>query len=315
MPNYCYRVWFQLPGNNVIGCDDAELLIGSDSEGATVRLKSGGLDSPIRAHSSASLVGGPYPTEESAVSAASNAQRALLVWAVNRRTGVDLGGGPSRSVVTAYGLQQLEQQTGRPCRSAIRGVDVHECREGLLYMTFAANAQIGYGSDAFRRQVSSSLSTSLSVSDRLRLGCELLSASYFDASDRSRFVTQITAVEALLAPAARPADAQDLVETFIRHVKVSGLDASTKQAMTSSLAYLKRESIGQAGRALAGSLLPGAEYFGMSAPRFFAECYEMRSAIVHRGSPERASDELPQRYSEAHRFVADLFIAALNAGS
>jgi hypothetical protein len=142
------------------------------------------------------------------------------------------------------------------------------------------------------------------------LAGEILSASYFDASDRSRLVTLITAVEALLEPQPRPAAAEQVVAKMMQIVEEGGLDDGTRAAMSGSLQWLKRESIGQAGRALADRLLAGRVYEAQPPARFFTFCYEMRSSILHVGNVPVAINDFAKVCAAAHAFVCDLLIAS-----
>jgi hypothetical protein len=142
------------------------------------------------------------------------------------------------------------------------------------------------------------------------LAGEILSASYFDASGRSRFVTRITAVEALLDPQPRSAAAQRVVAKLLEVVEEGGLDESTRAAMSGSLRWLNRESIGQAGRALAARLLHGRAYEGQAPDRFFSFCYNLRSSILHFGRVPVEITNFRNVCAAAHQFVCDILIAS-----
>ena len=173
-----------------------------------------------------------------------------------------------------------------------------------------AEASIGKAAAAFVEQVAAAITTPVPLSAKQELAGEILSASYFDASDRSRFVTLITAVEALLDPQPRPAAAQQVVTRMMQIVEEGGVDDGTRAAMSGSLQWLKRESIGQAGRTLADRLLPGRVYEAQPPARFFTFCYELRSSILHLGNVPVAINDFPSVCAEAHAFVCDLLISS-----
>jgi len=75
---------------------------------------------------------------------------------------------------------------------------------------------------------------------------------------------------------------------------------------------VEKVSIGQAGRALATSLLGDKLYGGKSAGTFFRSCYDLRSAIVHTGTAGHDAD-VWQLASAMEEFVAHLLIASLSA--
>lgn len=313
MPQYNFRLRFHLPDRNHINADAEEVLVLKDRDGATIRLRSGAREAPIKDHSYASLLGGPYPNPVAARAAAERAKTALLLWAVRNRSGIDLGGRPPNSIITAAGLQWLEQQIGSPVRSDIHGIDVYEHVDGLVFAAPDADVRLCKDASAFVEQIASTLTTRVQFSAKQELAAEILSGSYFDSSDRSRFITLITAVEALLDPQLRPAASQELVQGLIDTVRGSGLDRSTRDAMLGNLQWLKRDSIGQAGRAMATRLLPGRTYHAQSPAHFFSFCYDLRSSILHNGAVPAKVVDFPSVCSTAREFVSDLLVASLEA--
>ena len=310
MPQYDFRLEFRLPGRDHINADAEELPVLNDSGGVTIRLRSGARGSPIKDHSRASLIGGPYPSAADARGAAERAKRALLFWAVRNRIGIDLGGRRPRGVITSAGLQWLEGQIGAPVSAAVHGIDVYEHIDGLVFVAMNAEASVGKAAQAFVEQVAGAITIPVPMTSKQELAGEILSASYFDASDRSRFITLITAVEALLDPQPRPPAAQELVAKLIEIVNESGMDEVTRAAMSGSLQWLKQESIGQAGRALATRLLPDRIYQAQPSGRFFTFCYDLRSSILHFGTVPAAVADFPSVCAAAHEFVCDLLIAS-----
>jgi hypothetical protein len=228
MPQYDFRLRFHLPGRDHINAETEDLLVLDDARtGVKIRLRSGARGSSIKEHSRAALIGGPYPSAEEAQAAAERAKRALLIWAVRNRLGIDLGGRPPRSAITAAGLQWLAEKAGGPVRADIHGIDVFEHVDGLVFVALNAEAALGKAAAVFIEQVTVSMTTPLLLSAKQELAGEILSVSYFDASDRSRFITLITAVEALLDPKPRSSAAQELVSRLIKTVQESGVDEGT----------------------------------------------------------------------------------------
>src|SRR5438093_11873424 len=119
MPEYDFRVRFHFSGGNHINSEAEKLLVFQESGGATIRLCSGARGSAIKDHSRASLIGGPYQSSADAQAAAERTKRALLIWAVRNRIGIDLGGRQPRTRITAAGLQFFQKEAGGPVRSDI----------------------------------------------------------------------------------------------------------------------------------------------------------------------------------------------------
>ena len=310
MPEYDFRIRFHFSGGNHINSEAEKLLVLQESGRATIHLCSGARGSAIKDYSRASLIGGPYPSAADAQAAAERTKIALLIWAVRNRVGIDLGGRQPRSVITVAGLELLEKQIGGPVRADIHGIDVYEHIDGLVFVALDVDAKIGKAAAAFVEEVAAAVATPVSLSAKQELAGEILSASYFDASDRSRFVTLITAVEALLDPQQRPAATQLMLAKMIKVFEESGVEEATHDAMLGSLQRLKRESIGQAGRALAERLLGGKVYQGQTPAQFFSLCYRLRSSILHSGKVPPEITDFLSVCATAHAFVCDLLIAS-----
>src|SRR5580765_4128257 len=146
------------------------------------------------------------------------------------------------------------------------------------------------------------------------LAAEIYSGSFFDVSPRSRFITLVTAVEALLEPAERSGPLQLLIEQMEALARsAAGIDDLTKGSIISNLQWLKAESIGQAGKALSARLLPDKKYDHRAASAFFNYCYNICSKLVHRGRIDPSINPLLLANS-MEAFVADLLIASLKQG-
>jgi len=308
---YDFCLKFRLPNGDFINADAEELPILTDGSEVTIRLRSGARGSPIKNHSHAAIIGGPYPSDADAWTVAARAKRSLLLWAIRNRTGIDLGGNKHpRGAITSVGLQWLERQIGAPVRAAVHGIDVYEHIDGLRCVTINAEVSFGKAAQAFVEQVADAITTPVPMTAKQELASEILSASYFEVSDRSKFVTVITAVEALLTPQRRTQQAIKLVERLIETINGSELDKATQEAMVGSLSHLKQESIGQAGRALATRLLAGRNYQSQSAADFFTFCYNLRSSILHSGTVPDHITDFAGVCATAREFVCDLLIAS-----
>jgi hypothetical protein len=273
MPEYDFRIRFHFSGGNHINSEAERLLVLQESGGATIRLRSGARGKAIKDHSRASLIGGPYPSAEDAQAAAERTKRALLIWAVRNRVGIDLGGRQPRTRITAAGLELFEKDIGGPVRADIHGIDVYEHIDGLSFVELNVDASIGKAAAGFVEQVAAAVATPVFLNAKQELAGEILSASYFDTSDRSRFIALITAVEALL-------DRQP------------------------------GESIGQAGKALAERLLGDKVYEGQTPAQFFGLCYRLRSSILHSGKVPVEITDFLSVCATTHAFVCDLLIAS-----
>lgn len=236
--------------------------------------------------------------------------RRSLVWAVKHRTGIDLGDGRLRGLFTDYGKRMLEEQLGAPVRNSVHGTDVYEARDGLVFVSLNAEASVGRNADAFRTEVGSVITKPLGLSEKQLLAAELYSASYFDLSFRSRFITLITAVEAILQPEQRIQDLQAFLADCQAGLDILEVTPAVKQSVRSGLEWLKSESISHTGRVLCERLLGHREYKAMRAARFFTYCYGIRSEIVHNGKPSDPVVDFLDLANTSQRFVGDLLLAS-----
>ncbi|MCI5122556.1 MAG: hypothetical protein D3908_15480 [Candidatus Electrothrix sp. AUS4] len=75
-------------------------------------------------------------------------------------------------------------------------------------------------------------------------------------------------------------------------------------SMVGALRWLKQESIRQAGKRLVAERLGDRMYADMNATKYFSECYDLRSSLVHGGTHDRK--KLNKLASHLPHFVSDL---------
>ncbi len=313
MQKFDFRLRFNLPESYRIASDAQELELLATPSGQRIYLKSAATGSAIKDHARAAVVGGSFGSEMEAREAAESSKRALLCWAIEQRAGIDFGDGIQRSIATNEGLRMLEEQHGVPFRTDVHGIDVFEPKDNLRFVYSSAAAQVGKFPPNLVSAFGREYSNKRRATEKQVLACEIYAGSFFDISQRSRFIALVTAVEALLEPATRSNSVQSLVDELMAKTQEAAVCEATKVSIRSSLAWLRRESIGQSGRSLANSLLPNKVYDGKSAGAFFSSCYELRSRIVHEGTAGSQID-VWQLASAMEEFVAHLLLASLNAG-
>jgi len=308
-----FRLRFNLAESHRIGSDAEIIELMDTPSGQALYLTSGGRGTPIKEHARAAIRGGPFNSEQDAREAAERAGKALLFWAVEQRVGIDFGDGIQRGIATNESLKLLEQQHGVPIRNDVHGIDVFEPLTGLSFVHTSVKAQVGKNVETLVSTFCREFMLGRRVTEKQVLASEIYANSFFDISQRSRFITLVTAVEALLELAERPDSTQSLVTNFIAQTQSAPIDQVTKNSIRGSLEWLRKESISQAGRNLANSLLPKTNYEGKPAGNFFAFCYEQRSRLLHRGETEEGID-VSQLASAMEAFVANLLIASLTTG-
>lgn len=315
MAEYEFRLRFNLADAYRIGSDAEELELLTLPTGERFRLRTAVRGKPIKDHARAAVLAGPYASDDEARAAAERAKLALLYWAVEQRLGIDFGDGRQRSFVTEVGLALLRKQLGCPVRNDVHGIDVYERDESLRFIAVDANDEVGKCPANLVQAFGREFRGARRLTEKQILSSEIYSGSFFDVSHRSRFITLVTAVEALLDPARRPESVQTLVTEMEGMTRASAVDDSTKKAIVSSLQWFREESIGQSGRALARRLLPHQQYDDRSSWAFFTQCYHLRSQIVHRGSVEDPSIDMLSLANTMETFVSELLLASLRDGA
>ena len=313
MPLYDFRLRFNFPEAYRINSDVEEIELLVLPLGERIRMRSGAIGTPIKDHAQVAVLGGPFASEDQARDAAEKTKRALLYWAIEQRLGIDFGDRKQRSMATNAYLAMLEKQHGHPFRNDIHGIDVYEHVEKLKFVSVNGKATVGKYPprliDTFQREYLSSRQ----LTEKQVLASEIYASSFFDISARSRFITLVTAVEALLERPKRSDVVEELVVEFKAKTQLSNIDEQAKKSIIGSLEDLKRESITQAGRTLAGRLIPNELFDGQSSADFFTRCYKLRGQILHRGKVEDGLVDMLHLANVMQSFVAKLLLAALNS--
>ena len=313
MPLYDFRLRFNFPEAYRIDSDVEEIELLVSPLGERVRMRSGAIGTPIKDHVHVAVLGGPFASKDQARRAAEKTKRALLYWAIEQRLGVDFGDGKQRSSVTKTGLAMLQKQYGYPVRNDIQGIDVYEHVEKLRFAKVHVEPKLSKHPseliDTFQREY---LHTR-HLTEKQVLASEIYAGSFFDVSPRSRFITLVTAVEALLEPLKRSDKVEALVEELKATTQKSKIDEPTRESMIGSLERLRHQSIRQAGRTLADRLIPNEFFDGQSSADFFSRCYNLRSQVLHRGAIEDGLVDIWHLANVMESFVARLLLAALNS--
>lgn len=307
MPPYHFRLRVNLSDQRFSSVDEV-VEIGALPDGGTLRLRSGNRGVSIKDSDRVAFLGGPFDSEIAARAAASETRARFLQWAVRYDVGVDWGGGSPEGVFTTAGLEHFAKELGSPVRPDVHGVDVYEHVPDIRFIAIRTTASFTTDIDTFRVELQAPAKP---MTRKQQLAAEIFTSHRFDTSPRSRFLTLMTAIEALLDPQERGAEAQAVVAVLLRTVAESSLNKSTKDSMKGAIEWLRSESIGQSGRRLATALLSGRQYDGKPPAAFFSDIYEIRSGIVHRGASPKGMLALANTTQE---FVRDLLLASIEAG-
>lgn len=307
-----FRIRFNL--NDGITLNSSESKIEVFPSGLPQRITlHAGEDGPISGSSRMKLYGAPFSSESEAWESALKSRSALLIWAVSHNIGIDLldyDGTPGNAGGTYF-----HEGMGIHFREDKKGIDVYETSGEMGRLRGGdVNFSITKSTDVFAEAFRANYNKALSVDDRLRLACELYCVSFFDTSDRTRFITLVTCIEALLTPSQRSAGAVALVDEAIESATAAELDSEERKSLLSGFERLRKESIGSAGSRLASETLGSKPTFdGKTAGKFFKYCYRVRSEILHSGKPSSAEMDIANLTGNCYRFVGELLRTLLQA--
>lgn len=305
-----FRLRVNFSASHRVHADADEVPLMTLESGASIRAKSGIPKIPIKDAERVAIIGGPFESEGAARSAGARAKDAVLLWAIEHRVGLDFGDGVPRGLATAEGLKLLSQEHGVPVRNDLHGLDVYVADGKTKFAFVAATAMAGKNTQAFAETFAKHFESPQRPPARPAFAAELYFSSWFDVSPRSRFITLMTAVEALIEPGPREVEAQGLVDLMMLEVDKTTLPISVRDSMKGALSWLRSESIGHAGKRMADGLLAGETFRGLTPGAFFRHAYNIRSKVVHRGL---ADGKLMMDMANAmEEFVSKLIRAAFS---
>jgi hypothetical protein len=312
MTLYDFRLRFNFPETYRINSEADKLELLDLPSGEKITLVSGSSGVSISKQNKVAVIGKFFISKSRAKVAAEKCKRALLYWAIEQRLGLDFGDGKQRSWVTKAGLKYFEKQLGCPIRNDLHGIDVYEHVEKLKFVSFGVKPTVGKHVNRLINTFQREYLKSRHFTEKQLLASEIYASSFFDVSARSRFITLVTAVEALLEPVKRSKEVEKLVKDFEGKVKDLVVDKDTKNSMIGSLGNLKYQSISQAGRMLANRLLPNEIFDEQASDDFFSRSYDLRSRLLHDGVIKEEEGDVGKLANSMEVFVHKLLLAALS---
>lgn len=221
---------------------------------------------------------GGFNSEGEARAAGAPVKTALMLAGVLLGVGIDAGG----DEVMSPAARRKDGQEDERFQPDVHGLqvvpEIEQMRFGLVRLGRPEKKPTSPGD--FEKNVAECYRPDKLLTQKQTLAAQLYSQSHFHASDAARFVTLISAVEALAEQRRSSPAACALIETFVGMTAAPvDLEGSEKQTLTDRLGYLKLESIGSACRALVRA------YCGEPAVKDFMRLYDVRSKLLHTGEP------------------------------
>ncbi len=175
----------------------------------------------------------------------------------------------------------------------------------ITFISVKGSAKAATPSGEFVKTFLVSLALSPSLSEREQLAYRVFNIALFQPDPLATFLFLVMVIEALSDYAPRSEVAIAHVDMLIESTKNNNsLTKEDSDSMIGALRWLKQESIRQAGKRLVAERLGNRMYADMSAAKYFSECYDLRSSLVHRGSYDR--EKFNKLSSHLPHFVSDL---------
>lgn len=303
MTTYRFRLRFNIAHKGILQGEDSEYkFILPNGHNSRLVTHGGG---KISNETCFVLISDGYKDAGSAHKHGSIVKDSLLCYAVKNRIGMDLGKDIASTILSDYVKQKIFQEQGIRIMDDVHGISV--CQED--YPTSCICIK-GLGlvnpcdTDYFTTELNHIADISRIVTAQVKLAMELLTFSFFEKPERSRFLTLVLAVEALLQPEQRPENVQLLVKSLIEQTKNSDVSDDDKKSIIGSLKWLYKDSISKSLNKMANHLLDSA-YGGKSASKFISKCYAASSELVHNG-------EVNGKKHNIHFLVANLELYVTN---
>jgi len=268
---------------------------------------------PIKKSDEWILKSSNWSSARNAEEAAHKYTDALILTLARLRIGVDFGFRALKSVITEVGLRALEQEKGQRVLGEIHGINVYDTNPKPLFASAKAKGLRLVPREKFEKVFLYAVINPIAISQRQRLALELFNSSFFQVSVDTRFLLLVMAIESLLEPSQRSNAAINHVNTLVALTqKCDTLAECDRASMVGTLEWLKRESIGQAGRKLAASRLGNRTYRNMTPEKFFTHCYTLRCRMVHGEMSFPAIEEINSVSGTLEVFVSDILSGQLS---
>lgn len=311
---FCFRTRFVLGRTVKLRSDSSEIVLSEPSHPSErVTLRALGQGVTLEEARQLVLLGKGYEGEGAALQAADGWRSALQAAFARCNLGADFGGRAATGSFTVEGLKMFAGESGLRVLNDVHGTDVFACDPRPSFLSISTpEVMIGKDTERLSRAIRSARQLGVSLSGQEQLAFDLYSASFSEASEDARFVMLMMAVETLLDPQDRTAQTVAHVDALVHVTEGSSLPRSEIESIVGSLNYMRKESIGQAGRRLAGTLgtrryLDGKE----TARQFFTRCYQLRSKLVHGYFPRPTREEVGVRAASLELFVSHLLSGQL----
>jgi hypothetical protein len=303
---WSFRLRFDLGDASNLPLDGEEWLIDATQTRRMVLKPADGTES-LRAARRVQLAGHGFETEEGAEREGNRWRDRLTLVFMSCGIGADFGDRAASGFASDHALRRASEAAGVPVLNDKHGLMTFPSPPPvpLTLRVGPVTATIAPSREQFVQTAESLIDSQVILSGRDRVAYDLFSASFSMITADARFIMLMMAVETLLDPRPRSAEAQDLVRSLISATEQSSLPKAEVDSLVGSLEWLLQDSISRTGRALA-KRLGDRRYQDETPSKFFTECYDLRSKLTHGHLPRPDRDMVGARAANLQLFLSDL---------
>ena len=300
---YCFRIRFRLSRSQGFESSDTQLVLTSPPE-ERVELRAAKRGTVLKDAADLILVGKPYASEAAALEAGLRWRGVLQRAFAYLNIGADFGDRAAGGGIGDHWRRQVREQLGVRVLYDVHGVMAFECEPWPVFVS--ATGTLSSPTPGERVLAACERAAALGpTADRYQLAYDLYSASFWQPSPDAGFTMLMMAMEAMIDQAERSDEAREQVDRWITELRASALAENEVESLAGSLNRLRKESIKQAGRRLAGKL--GERQYRDEPPgKFFSKCYDLRSRLVHGHYPRPTREEVSSHAAQLRLLVSHL---------
>jgi hypothetical protein len=299
MQSYAFRIRFRTPAGRGIAGAEPELTF--DLPGAPHSLLIRKL--PHKSNhvpgtpETFVLTGGGFQSEVAARECGNRLKRALAVYGVTSRLGVDTGRDNTTSATSQAIKDQYLKQYNVQLRDTIHGLDVYAELPPVQYLEISATGSLQFSAANAASELVKEFQRRTTFSPKLGLALEIYNLTFFEPATKIRFLSLVTVIEVLSNRKHQTKDIRGEIDKYIDLAQNSSLSLEEQEKLISGLGNLKRESISRACHRLV------AESIGTESAAFFSNCYAARSQLLHDGETKWEVNDLLAQIDDIVREV------------
>jgi len=229
------------------------------------------------------LWSGGFASEDEARTAGAPVQRAVMLAGLMLGVGIDVG----TDQVVSPAARRKDGEPDAHLQPDVHGLQIVPQLKGEMLFGFLRVdrplKRIPPGD--FAKKVTECYAFDRPLTKKQVLAAQLYNQSHFYSSDAGRFLTLISAVEALVEQTSKSDAAVALVESMIEVARAKDdLSEPERESLCNGLRELRRQSISASCRKLVHT------HCGETAEEDFGRAYKIRSTMLHRGEPPPGID-------------------------